>query len=101
MTNLKASSSILFKNKMNLDEAAKKAVQELGEAINSAIERSPKVIDAIQHLREIGYEPNLTLRLEIGLQELMERFQQSEPDEVELELTDEDLKTLNRMKIKI
>lgn len=86
---------------MNLDEEAKKAVQELGEAINSAIEKSPKVIDAIQKLREIGYEPNLTLRLEIGLLELMERFNKNELEEVELELTDEDLKTLHRMKIKI
>lgn len=86
---------------MNLDGEAKKAVQELGEAINSAIEKSPKVIDAIQRLREIGYEPNLTLRLEIGLQELMERFQKNETQDFELDLTDEDLKTLHRMKIKI
>ena len=86
---------------MNLDDKAKKAVQELGEAINSAIEKSPKVIDAIQRLRAIGYEPNLTLRLEIGLQELMERFQKNETQEVELDLTDDDLKTLHRMKIKI
>lgn len=86
---------------MNLDEEAKKAVQALGEAINSAIEKSPKVIEAIQRLREIGYEPNLTLRLEIGLQELLERFQQNETEEIDLELTDEDLKTLHRMKIKI
>ncbi|MEK7723811.1 MAG: SAM domain-containing protein [Acidobacteriota bacterium] len=86
---------------MNLDEEAKKAVQELGEAINSAIEKSPKVIDAIQRLREIGYEPNLTLRLEIGLQELLERFQKNEINEIELDLTEEDLKTLHRMKIKI
>lgn len=86
---------------MNLDGEAKKAVQELGEAINSAIEKSPKVIEAIQHLREIGYEPNLTLRLEIGLQELMERFRKNEVQDIKLELTDEDLKTLHRMKIKI
>lgn len=86
---------------MNLDEEAKKAVQALGEAINSAIEKSPKVIEAIQRLREIGYEPNLTLRLEIGLQELLERFQKNETEEIDLELTDEDLKTLHRMKIKI
>lgn len=86
---------------MNLDGEAKKAVQELGEAINAAIEKSPGVIDAIKHLREIGYEPNLTLRLEIGLQELMERFRKNEIQEVELDLTDDDLKTLHRMKIKI
>ena len=73
---------------MNLDENAKKVVQELGEAINSAIEKSPGVIEAIERLREIGYEPNLTLRLEIGLQELMERLEATENEEVELDLTD-------------
>lgn len=86
---------------MNLDENTKKAVQELGEAINSAIEKSPAVLSAIQHLRDIGYEPNLNLRLEIGLQEMTERFRVDEYQEIELDLTDEDLKTLHRMKIKI
>ena len=86
---------------MNLNDEAKKAVQELGEAINSAIEKSPRVLQAIETLREIGYEPNLSLRLEIGLQDLMERLEKKETQEVELDLTDEDLKTLHRMKIKI
>lgn len=91
---------------MELNENAKKAVQELGEAINSAIEKSPAVLEAIQYLREIGYEPNLTLRLEIGLQEMAERFENDEfendeNDDFELELTEEDLKTLHRMKIKL
>jgi hypothetical protein len=86
---------------MNLDENTKKAVQELGEAINSAIEKSPRVIGALEHLREIGYEPNLTLRLEIGLQEIFSHFENSENTDFDLELTDDDLKTLHRMKIKI
>ena len=85
---------------MNLDENAKQAVHELGEAINSAIEKSPRVVEAIETLREIGYEPNLTLRLEIGLQELIEHFEEHS-QEIDLELTDEDLRTLRRMKIKI
>ncbi len=86
---------------MNLDNEAKKAVHELGEAINSAIEKSPRVLQAIENLRELGYEPNLSLRLEIGLQELMAQPEEKEPLDVELDLTDEDLKTLHRMKIKI
>ncbi len=86
---------------MNLDEEAKKAVHELGESINAAIEKSPRVRAAIDKLRAIGYEPNLTLRLEIGLLELMERLEKGEPEDVELQLTDEDLKTLHRMKIKL
>lgn len=86
---------------MNLDEEAKKAVQELGEAINAAIEKSPRVVTAIEKLRAVGYEPNLNLRLEIGLLELAQRLQKNEPQDIELELTDEDLKTLHRMKIKL
>ena len=89
---------------MNLDDMGKEAVRELGDAINSAIEKSPRVSDAIERLREIGYEPNLTLRLEIGLQEITENFDHSkplEPEQIELDLTDEDLKTLRRMKIRI
>jgi len=50
-------------------------------------------------LRKIGYEPNLTLKLEIGLQEIGEVEDFAE--EIELELTDEDLRTLRRMKIRL
>jgi hypothetical protein len=56
-------------------------------------------------LREIGYEPNLSLKLEIGLQEVRSDagFDDADefPEDLELDLTDEDLKTLRRMKIKI
>ena len=85
---------------MNLDDDAKEAVQELGDAINSAIEKSPRVADAIERLRELGYEPNLLLKLEIGLHELPEPLEETN-GEVELDLTDEDLKTLRRMKIRL
>jgi hypothetical protein len=86
---------------MELDEHAQKAVQDLGDAINSAVGDSPRVADAIERLREIGYEPNLTLKLEIGLHELApEEDDDSILDETELELTDDDLKTLRSMKIR-
>ncbi len=86
---------------MRLDETAKKAVRELGDAINSAVEKSVRVADAIEHLREIGYEPHLNLKLEIGLQEIT-LIKQTEDvlENFELELTDEDVRTLRRMKIK-
>ena len=86
---------------MNLDDEAKKAVHELGEAINAAIEKSPRVVKAVNNLREIGFEPNSTIRLEIGLQELFARFEENARKEIELDLTEEDFKTLRRMKIKI
>jgi len=84
---------------MQLNQDTKKGVRELGDAINSAVEKSNRVADAIEYLRKIGYEPNLTLKLEIGLQEINEDEDFSE--EIELELTDEDLRTLRRMKIRL
>ncbi|HEY8558951.1 MAG TPA: hypothetical protein VIL74_01010 [Pyrinomonadaceae bacterium] len=83
---------------MNLDQNAKDAVQSLSDAINSAVEKSLAVRDAIESLRELGFEPVLTLKLEIGLQEMgaAEDF----ADDLELNLTDEDVRTLQRMKIR-
>lgn len=88
-------------NPMQIDDNAKQAVRELGEAINSAVEKSGRVADAIVYLREIGYEPMLSLKLEIGLQEITFSKKSEEfSDDTELELTADDLKTLRRMKIK-
>jgi hypothetical protein len=87
-------------NPMQLDDDAKKAVRELGDAINSAVEKSGRVVDAIEYLREIGYEPHLNLKLEIGLQEITFTDEQPEEFTENLELTDEDVRTLRRMKIK-
>ena len=85
---------------MELDKDAKKAVRELGDAINAAVEKSLRVSEAIENLREIGYESSLTLRLEIGLQKIQEDFADF-PEDIELELTDEDVRTLRRMKIRL
>jgi uncharacterized protein (UPF0147 family) len=84
---------------MELDQTAKKAVRELGDAINAAVEKSARVSEAIEALREIGYEPNLTLKLEIGLMEITSSSEDF-PEDIELDLTDEDVRTLRRMKIR-
>jgi hypothetical protein len=90
---------------LEINDDAKELVQEIGEAINAAVERSPEVADAISRLRAAGYEMELTLKLEIGLRE-------TEADDNEaaeavaaeqaamLELTDEDRRTLRSMKIR-
>lgn len=85
---------------MSLHEMQNKAVKELGDAINSAIEQSPQVADALEHLRRLGYEADLSVKLEVRLQEV-EEAEECELDEVELELTDEDRRTLRRMKIRV
>lgn len=86
---------------MELDDKTKEAVKFLGEAINAAVERSHGVKLAVENLHDIGFEPILTLKLEIGLQEIGERTdEEAEPIEEQLELTEEDLRTLQKMKIR-
>ncbi len=91
---------------MELDKNAQDSVRQLGAAINKAIEKSTDVTRAIDGLRALGYEPNLTLKLEIALQEIGEHPAEileidRDIEDIELELTDEDLRTLRRMKIRI
>lgn len=86
---------------MELDDSAKNAARELGDAINAAVADSRSVREAIEHLREIGYEPYYTLNLKIAL-ELIDDMETDDDtaENIELELTDEDLRTLQRMKIR-
>ena len=83
---------------MNIDDHTKKIVQELGSAINSAVERSGEVANAIERLREAGYELELTLKMEIGLRHIGEGA--DDADGALLELTDEDMRTLRQMRIR-
>ena len=82
---------------MELDEKAQSAARELGDAVNSAIGSSRGVIDAIDYLRTIGYEPHLTLKLEI---ELAKSAGESSFEDFELDLSEDDVRTLQRMKIR-
>jgi hypothetical protein len=84
---------------VDINDEAKQIVEELGAAINSAVEKSSEVALAIGRLRDAGYELELTLRLEIGLRQL--NRDRAETEEVSLELTDDDMRTLRRMKIRI
>ncbi len=83
---------------MDIDDEAKEIVREIGTAINESVENSPKVAEAIERLRDAGYEMELTLRLEIGLRP----HPSNESDaETALNLTEEDVQILQRMKIRI
>jgi hypothetical protein len=83
-----------------MDEYTKKLAEDVGTAINESVQQSPSVAAAIEKLREAGFEMELTLKLEIGLrpQNEDELEQQSEGS---LTLTEEDLRILRSMKIKI
>jgi hypothetical protein len=83
---------------LEIDDDAKEIVREIGTAINESVENSSKVADAIERLRDAGYEMELTLRLEIGLRP---HGADEAENEGALNLTDEDVQVLQRMKIRI
>ncbi len=83
---------------MELDDDAKDIVRDIGTAINESVENSSKVADAIERLRDAGYEMELTLRLEIGLRP---HAGEEAGEETALNLTEEDVQVLQRMKIRI
>ena len=83
-----------------MDDETKQLAEEVGTAINEAVQQSPTVAAAIERLREAGFEMELTLRLEIGLRAQREGEAEGESSG-SLELTDEDMRVLQAMKIKI
>lgn len=85
---------------MEIDDEAKEIVREIGTAINDSVENSAKVAEAIERLRDAGYEMELTLRLEIGLRPHTGE-EEGDQGQTTLDLTDEDVQVLQRMKIRI
>jgi hypothetical protein len=85
---------------LELDDYVKQLAEQVGTAINESVQESSSVAAAIERLREAGFEMELTLKLEIAL-----RPQQGEQEKSDsagsLELTDEDVRILQAMKIKI
>ena len=86
---------------MEIDDDAKEIVREIGAAINESVENSSKVAEAIERLRDAGYEMELTLRLEIGLRPHTDDQTGADADAAALNLTEEDVQVLQRMKIRI
>lgn len=85
---------------MEMDDHTKQLAEEVGTAINESVQQSPTVAAAIERLREAGFEMELTLRLEIGLRPHHESVSDGEASG-SLELTDEDMRVLQAMKIRI
>ena len=83
-----------------MDDHTKQLAEGVGTAINESVQQSPTVAAAIERLREAGFEMELTLRLEIGLRAQRDGESDSESSG-SLELTDEDMRVLQAMKIKI
>ena len=85
---------------MELDDYVKELAEQVGTAINESVQDSASVAAAIERLREAGFDMELTLKLEIGLRPQGEE-EREQPTAGSLELTEEDLRILRSMKIKI
>ena len=85
---------------MELDDYVKELAEQVGTAINESVQESSSVAAAIERLREAGFDMELTLKLEIGLRPQGEEEREQATDG-SLELTEEDLRILRSMKIKI
>ena len=85
---------------MELDDYVKELAEQVGTAINESVQDSATVAAAIERLREAGFDMELTLKLEIGLRPQSEDGRE-ESSNGALDLTEEDLRILRSMKIKI
>ena len=85
---------------MELDDYVKELAEQVGTAINESVQDSASVAAAIERLREAGFDMELTLKLEIGLRPQGEE-EHEQPTDGSLELTDEDLRILRSMNIRI
>ena len=85
---------------MELDDYIKELAEQVGTAINDSVQESASVAAAIERLREAGFDMELTLKLEIGLRPQSETDGEK-GDGGSLELTEDDLRILRSMKIKI
>lgn len=85
---------------MELDDYVKQLAEQVGTAINESVQESSSVAAAIERLREAGFDMELTLKLEIGLRP-QHGGQETSESTGSLDLTDEDVRILQAMKIKI
>jgi 4-aminobutyrate aminotransferase-like enzyme len=92
---------------MQLDDNLKQLMKELGAAINDALSDSEEISEAIQNVRNAGYDVFLVLEATIGFN----KRSKTEGDdtspaglksgEMKLKVTAQDLKFLRSLKISI
>ena len=92
---------------MQIDDKLKGLIKELGDAINGALSESVEISDAIQNVRNAGYDVVLALEATIGFNKkpVVEITNESAAEPVavdaKLKVTSQDLKFLQSLKISI
>jgi hypothetical protein len=90
---------------LQIDDKLKGLLKDLGDAINGALSQSVEINDAIQNVRNAGYEVVLALEATIGFNK--KAIEEpgavvTEPtSEGKLKVTSQDLKFLQSLKISI
>ena len=92
---------------MQLDDNLKHLIKELGAAINDALSESQGINDAIQNVKDAGYDVFLVLEATIGFNKKPAQDSPEdsagvgESDSAQLKVTGQDLKFLRSLKISI
>jgi NADPH:quinone reductase-like Zn-dependent oxidoreductase len=93
---------------MQLDDNLKQLMKELGAAINDALSDSEDISEAIQNVRNAGYDVFLVLEATIGFNKRSKNDQGEEvtsgglkSGEMKLKVTAQDLKFLRSLKISV
>ena len=93
---------------MQMDDNLKQLMKELGAAINDALSDSEEISEAIQNVRNAGYDVFLVLEATIGFNKRSKTEGGEEPTsaglksgEMKLKVTAQDLKFLRSLKISI
>ena len=94
---------------MQLDDNLKQLMKELGAAINDALSESEEISEAIQNVRNAGYDVFLVLEATIGFNKRSKGESGEEATavnglksgEMKLKVTAQDLKFLRSLKISI
>ena len=92
-----------------MDDNLKQLMKELGEAINGALSESEDISEAIQNVRNAGYDVFLVLEATIGFNKRSRATDSTEEvtanalksGEMKLKVTAQDLKFLRSLKISI
>lgn len=92
---------------MQLDDNLKHLIKELGAAINDALSESRGINDAIQNVKDAGYDVFLVLEATIGFNKkpitdsVDETVGVTENESAQLKVTGQDLKFLRSLKISV
>ena len=97
---------------LEFDDNLKKLMKDLGAAINDALSDSTGISDAIQNVRDSGYDVYLVLEATIGFNSLPGEGHESDAREdgndrsavhndIELQVNAQDMKFLKSLKIRV